>query len=201
MTACAASLAAKAIQDLNFQAKSQQVLLVVWLSSLALNGTSALAEPSQPKNGVPNEVAKFLSKHLEPGDTVQPLDWTGGAVHGMLMARARLATRFMYDFIFYHFPSKPYVVRLRQEFIGELTRSRPKYIIDVYIDKPWPTGANTTRKFPELHEFLATHYVPVQGGATYKILQRMDSISGPQSSHPVVNSQAGAKAITGTPCP
>jgi len=36
------------------------------------------------------EIVGFLRTRLKPGETVQPLDWTGGVVHGMLAAEAPL---------------------------------------------------------------------------------------------------------------
>ena len=51
--------------------------------------------------GPPAEIAKYLKDHLEPGDTVQPMDWTGAKIlKGMLIARAKVATSFVYDFHF-----------------------------------------------------------------------------------------------------
>jgi hypothetical protein len=124
------------------------------------------------KDGVPDDVFRFLSSNMKPGDTVQPLDWTGGAVHGMLMARAKLATRFMYDFHFYHHVSTPYIQRLRKEFMNELANKKPAFIIEIVGNKPWPAGADTTREFPELQAFLGQYYIPVQTGTLYTILER-----------------------------
>ncbi|HNR68559.1 MAG TPA: hypothetical protein PKN04_11405 [bacterium] len=133
------------------------------------------------KNGVPDEIAQFLRSHLKAGDTVQPLDWTGGAVHGMLMARATLATRFMYDFHFYHHINSPFVSKLRREFLNELDVKKPRFIIQVLENKPWPTGTNTTRDFPELQSLLDQCYEPAYQGATYRILEIRHSMP----NHPV----------------
>jgi len=81
------------------------------------------------KGGVSDAVGRFLRSHMKSGDVVQPLDWTGGAVHGMLMARAPLATRFLYDFHFYHHISSPYIQALRREFMNELAAAKPRFII------------------------------------------------------------------------
>jgi hypothetical protein len=133
-----------------------------------------------PKGGVPDEVAQFLRSHMRSGDVVQPLDWTGGAVHGMLIARAPLATRFMYDFHFYHHISSPYIQGLRREFMKEITAAKPRFIIQVFENKPWPVGADTTRDFPELKSFLEQHYFTAQTGHTYRILQRNEEMHNNQ---------------------
>lgn len=127
-----------------------------------------------PNNGVPDEIYEYFSTHMEPGDTVQPLDWTGGSVHGMLMARAPLATRFIYDFHFYHHISNPYIQKLRREFIEELRDEKPRFIIQVLEYKPWPSGPDTTREFPELRKFLKQNYSKVYIGETFRILEYND---------------------------
>jgi hypothetical protein len=119
-----------------------------------------------------DEIAGFLKANLRPGDTVQPLDWTGGAVHAMLIDRARLATSFLYDFHFYHSVSSPYIRALRRRFVGELTRSAPRYVIMVTADRPWPTGTDTSQDFPELRQVLQGEYHAVRSAETYTILER-----------------------------
>jgi hypothetical protein len=128
--------------------------------------------------GVPGEVAEYLRAHLRPGDLVQPLDWTGGAVHGMLDARARLATRFMYDFHFYHHVDTPYIVRLRRQFMRQLAAARPRFVVRVTDGRPWPGGPGTSREFPALDAFLETEYRVVHAGATYRILERVTAPPG-----------------------
>ncbi|MBN2083612.1 MAG: hypothetical protein JW748_00205, partial [Anaerolineales bacterium] len=46
-----------------------------------------LPAANNPKEGRVDEIAAYLETHLRPGDTVQPVDWVGGAVHAMLKAR------------------------------------------------------------------------------------------------------------------
>jgi hypothetical protein len=88
------------------------------------------------------------------------------------MARARLATRFIYDFHFYHHVESPYIQRLRQEFMRELSDQKPRYIVQVIENKPWPTGAHTTRSLPQLQTYLEQYYVLVKEKETYRILER-----------------------------
>jgi hypothetical protein len=174
---CVASLALRVlpIRTWSIRRIAPVVGVFVLLLSLSLDSLDHVRSRKwdrAPDSGVPDEIGQFLLSHLNSGDTVQPLDWTGGAVHGMLMARAPLATRFMYDFHFYHHISSPYVRRLRREFVDELRAKTPRYIIQVFDKRPWPTGTDTTREFPELQTFLEQDYATVQQGTTYRILEK-----------------------------
>ncbi len=125
-----------------------------------------------PNSGRADEIAEFLSNNLRPGDKVQPLDWTGGGVHGCLIARADIATSFVWDAHFYHHVDHPYICRIRQRFIDELYAGLPRFIIDVYgEDKPWPAGDNTSREFPLLKIILKQYYEIATDGAGYRILE------------------------------
>ncbi len=124
------------------------------------------------------EIAAFLRNNLQPQDTVQPLDWTGGAVHAMLLSRARLATRFVYDFHFYHHVSAPFIGTLRAEFLKDLGRVKPRFIVEITgEDKPWVSGRDTTRDFPELRTFLAQNYRIALHSDDYIIYERLHSSS------------------------
>lgn len=105
------------------------------------------------------QIARFLDKNLQEGDTVQPLDWTGGTLLAMLETRARLATPYVFDFYFYHHVSNPYIQSLRADFMTDLQAASPRFIIEVTaLDKPWVSGPDTSREFPELREFLGENY-------------------------------------------
>jgi len=105
------------------------------------------------------EIARFLERNLEPGDTVQPLDWTGGSLLAMLQTRTPLATSYVFDFYFYHHVSDPYIQSLRADFMTQLQEANPRFIIEVAaIDKPWVTGEDTSLDFPELRAFLDERY-------------------------------------------
>jgi len=131
--------------------------------------------PSVPKGGRPDEIAAFLKANLRPGDTVQPLDWTGGVIHGMLIAEARPATPYLYDFPFYHHVSSPYVFELRGRFLEALRSARPRYVIEIPgEDKPWVRGKDTTRDFNKLRRFLETNYAEVVKRNGYVIYERRD---------------------------
>lgn len=105
------------------------------------------------------QISAFLEKNLEPGDQVQPLDWTGGSLLAMLETRAPIATSYVFDFYFYHHVSNPYIQSLRADFMNQLSESKPRFIIEVTaIDKPWVSGEDTSRDFPELRAFLNEYY-------------------------------------------
>ncbi|HAX68222.1 MAG TPA: hypothetical protein DCY14_01315 [Anaerolineae bacterium] len=119
------------------------------------------------------QMAEYLEKNLEPGDKVQPLDWTGGSLLAMLKSRAPIATSYVFDFYFYHHVSNPYIQSLRADFMNQLQASEPRFIIEVTaIDKPWVSGEDTTRDFPELRMFLAENYSVTMEKEDYIIYER-----------------------------
>ena len=135
-----------------------------------------------PKRGRPDKIATFLAARLRPGDLVQPLDITGGAVHGMLLARAPLATPFLYDSFFYIRVSDPFVLELRRRFLRQMAERVPRFVVDVYgPDKPWVRGWDTSREFPELRTLLVRDYVPV-GEALGTVIYERRSSSGMSAS-------------------
>lgn len=120
-----------------------------------------------------DEIADYLHKHLLPGDTVQALDTLGGGTQAIFMARARPATPFIWDFVFYHHVSDDYVQELRKRFVRSLREARPRFIIDVFDEKkPWPAGLDTTREFEELWKFIHSAYVAAHSGEGYTIYER-----------------------------
>jgi hypothetical protein len=125
-----------------------------------------------PQGGRVDEIANYLEVNLQPEDTVQPLDWSNGAVQAMLIAHAKPATRFLYDFHFYHHISSPENRFIRQEFIHQLKQSKPKIIIQFTQDRPWVSGPDTSRVFAELDEFLNDNYVIDKEKNGYRLWQR-----------------------------
>jgi hypothetical protein len=119
------------------------------------------------------QISTFLEKNLEPGDQVQPLDWTGGTLLAMLENRAPIATSYVFDFYFYHHVSDPYIHSLRADFMNQLQESKPRFIIEVTaIDKPWVSGEDTSRDFPELRAFLTENYSVTMEREDYIIYER-----------------------------
>ena len=77
----------------------------------------------------------------------------------MLETRTPIATPYVFDFCFYHHVSNPYIQSLRVDFVHQLQSASPRYIVEVTaIDKPWVSGEDTTREFPELRAFLMDNY-------------------------------------------
>jgi hypothetical protein len=126
-----------------------------------------------PNDGRVDQIAAYLKEHLQPGDTVQPLDWTGGAVHAMLLARAPIATPYLYDFYFYYDVSSPYVQRMRADFIERFERARPRYVVDVREHKAWIRGPDTSLEFPALASALSDQYRPVLSENDFVIYERL----------------------------
>jgi hypothetical protein len=124
------------------------------------------------KFGAVDRMESALRRYLRPGDTVQPLDWTGGAIHAMLRTEARLATRFMYDYHFYHHVDRPIIATLRARFMDELQRSAPHLVLDVRA-KPRVSGDHTSDRFPELEVYLADRYRVVVDDVAFRLLERV----------------------------
>lgn len=128
--------------------------------------------PDSPRLERVDLIEEFLrSAELEEGDTVQPLEWTNSAIHGLLRARAPLATRFLYDFHFHHHESDPRIRKFRREFIVALRASRPRFMIDV-DDAPRPSGPDCGGPFPELDEFIEAGYRVVLEKRGVRIYER-----------------------------
>ena len=118
-------------------------------------------------------IASYLQENLNDADTVQPLDWTGGTLLAMLETRAHIATPYIFDFYFYHHVSTPYIQSLRADFMRDLQKANPRFIVEVTaIDKPWISGEDTTREFPELRLFLNQNYSVTIHKDDYAIYER-----------------------------
>jgi hypothetical protein len=118
------------------------------------------------------EVAAFLTPRLRPGDRVQPLDSNVGVLHGMLLADALPATRFIYDFHFYHHLSTPYVQGLRARFIGEFSAAKPRFVVESdYRD--WYNWPEASSEFPELQSLLNRDYEVVHSAKRLRIYERV----------------------------
>ena len=120
-----------------------------------------------------DQIAAFLRERVGPDDRVQTLDWTGGANYAALIAQTIPATSFVEDFYFYHHISHPTIQRFRQRFVDEFEATRPRFVIQITADdKPWVSGPDTTRAFPELDDYLAREYRPIVFGDGYIIYER-----------------------------
>jgi hypothetical protein len=90
----------------------------------------------------------------------------------MLETRAPIATSYVFDFYFYHHISDPYIQSLRSDFMTQLQEAKPRFIIEVVaIDKPWVSGEDTSREFPELRAFLDEYYSVTMEKEDYSIYE------------------------------
>ena len=146
-------------------------LALFWsgLSSLRSAREAFLASAVSTKKGdVPDIFCSFLQSHLDAEDRVQPIGWTGGAVHGMLMAGAKPATRFLYTFHFYHHVQTPLIQKLRSEFMGLLSASPPRFLLES-VGEPFPSGEGTEQDFAIFDRWKNDRYHVAEFGPRYKI--------------------------------
>lgn len=125
-----------------------------------------------PQGGRVDEIADYFKANLQPGDTVQPLDWSNGAVQAMLIAQVKPATRYLYDFHFYHHISNPEIKHIREDLLLQLSHAKPKVVIQFFEGRPWVDGFDTTRIFPELDQFLIQNYYVDKEKDGYRLWMR-----------------------------
>jgi hypothetical protein len=135
-------------------------------------------EWAHPKAERADRIAGYLREELRPGDTVQPLDWTGGALHAMLLAEARLATPFIYDFHFCHHVSTEYVRALRERFVSALEADPPRFIIRTETMRPYVSGEDTERTFRAVDDFVSRNYTTAHAGFGYRVYERKETRAG-----------------------
>ncbi len=115
-------------------------------------------EPAPPKNGQVDRIADALiAAGYETGDRVQPLDWTGGTNHALLMLEAPVATRYVYDYYFQHHIDEAYIQGMRRHFLTLLETDPPAFVVANDVDTR-VRGPNTSEEFAELDAFLTARY-------------------------------------------
>jgi hypothetical protein len=120
-------------------------------------------------------IAGYLEEAgLGPEDRVQPLEWTHGAVHALLEARAVLATRYLFTYHFHHHESHPVIREMRRRFLDELEESRPRFLVDVE-GAPRPSGPDAGGPFPELEELIQGSYQIAREGRGFRVYERVES--------------------------
>lgn len=120
-----------------------------------------------------DRLARDIADNLRPGDRVQPMDWTGGALHAMLKNKAEIGTRFMFDIQFYHHGDREAPQRWRKVFLKELRANRPAMVVIMKI-RAMPTGDQVFTDFPEFQDYLR-NYHPVVKNKVYEIWRIDDS--------------------------
>lgn len=130
--------------------------------------------PEIGEEGAAVRIAAFLNENLKDGDKVQPIDWTGGGViHGMLMARAQIATPFIYHFHFYHHVSSDYIQGLRKRYMQSIREARPRFVIEGLNHREgYVRGPDTSRSFPESEQFIKENYTIILKDKSFQIWER-----------------------------
>ncbi|HXH84006.1 MAG TPA: hypothetical protein VNN07_13915, partial [Candidatus Tectomicrobia bacterium] len=114
-----------------------------------------------------------MAPRLRPGDRVQVLDTTEGGVHALLRLGVAPATRFVYDFHFFHDVDHPTVRGLRAELVRALDAAPPRLV--VVFARGWPGGGlERVHAFPELAGRLAGRYREVVRRPAYVIHERRE---------------------------
>jgi len=104
-------------------------------------------------------IAAWLDGHTAPEARIQTMSWVDSGVHGLLLSRSRVATRFMLDFHFYHHVDSPPIRQIRAEYIAALNAAPPDYFV-IIPNRKRVRGTGTSDRFPELHAFVKNNYQP-----------------------------------------
>ena len=88
----------------------------------------------------------------------------------MLISEAELATRFMYDYHFYHDVSSNFTQSIRAELVRDLELKKPRFVVEVW-ESPKPSGSGTDLEFAALRNLIANDYEEVRSGEGYKIYE------------------------------
>jgi hypothetical protein len=118
-------------------------------------------------------VAALIQPVLARGRSVQMLDDIAGGVHALYTLRAPQATRFLYDFHFYHHVEHPYIRGLRQQLLDQLRDSRPGAIV-LFEHGQAPGDFGRLERFPELAARLAESYRLAQEGDQFRLYLARD---------------------------
>lgn len=130
--------------------------------------------PRQPAAGLVDEIAIMLNKEMNTNELIQPIDWTSGAIHALLISKKKIATRFLYDYHFYHHTNNQYIKNLKIEFLRVLNTKKPKYIL-IMCNREKVSGQNTQTEFPELDFFINKNYKPKIKNKEYILFERKKS--------------------------
>jgi hypothetical protein len=150
--------------------RSLTLVCLVWLSLAEAPHQQAASAWHARVTSQAQGVAQFLSRHVQPGERVQPLDVANGAVHAMWLVEADLATSFLYDFHFYHHTDDPFIRGLRERLLRELEESKPRFLIAA--TQPAFRARGPGSAFPELEQWISRHYGRVYRSGGLEVLER-----------------------------
>jgi hypothetical protein len=151
--------------------RSLTLACLVWLSLAEAPHQQAARAWHARVTDQAQAVARFLSRHAQPGEAIQPLDVANGAVHAMWLVEADLATSLLYDFHLYHHADSPYIRGLQSRLLRELEASKPRFIIAATQPAFRARGPGSTT-FPELAELVSRDYVRVYRSGGLEVLER-----------------------------
>jgi len=120
---------------------------------------SFIAEPPHHFKGFQctEDLILDLQGRVSPSENVQVIDFMSGAIQALYTLHYRQATKFIYDFHFFHNSAHPYIKKLREEFLTELKQKPPIFII--VAKNSWPaSGYERLQDFPELVEWIHSNY-------------------------------------------
>ncbi len=143
---------------LRFAAVLGLLVLALPLMLRAVRATTPSYALADVKPWVPQLMADLEGYALPEGSEVEVLDTTTGGIHALYLLGIPQASRFVYDFHFYHHTDAPVVQALRQEIITVLKDRKPPLI--VLMDKGWlpPHTMDRIEAFPALDALLKTQY-------------------------------------------
>ncbi|MFA6240752.1 MAG: glycosyltransferase family 39 protein [Candidatus Hydrogenedentales bacterium] len=104
-------------------------------------------------------MATWVSRRLQPGDTVQPIEWGFcGTIHATLKTGAKVPTRIVWGEGLFHHVSNPFIQELRKNFVDELAASKPRFILQSKMNSDFIKGNDCSKIFPALEELLNRDY-------------------------------------------
>ena len=131
-------------------------------------------------------LAADLRRRLQPGDRVQVVDTTAGAIHALFIDDAVLATRFLYEFPLRENLYPPELTglcdRYKAEFMAELEAASPRLV--VVMEKSWAeVGYDRLDSFPAFVAWLDRGYRTIvdDDAHGFRIYERIGDPESPGS--------------------
>ena len=131
------------------------------LPLMVMHGGRLVGPPGSDQQVVPfaRFIARDLSRLIGPGDLVQTMDTTDGAIHALLLLNVRQPTPFIYDWMLLAGGDTPFRRAARAEFMAKMTAAPPKAI--VITNQQWPEpshGYTRVGSWKEFNDFLLRSY-------------------------------------------